>query len=109
MLVCSKGMQPLDEHIFTSYGTEFHTQSITIYDSEGYISNISTQTLGHIDEFRKFYLQSYSRDDQTINVKENYNITHISERAFEWASDIVVSKLYKAYISFQNNVFNVVS
>ena len=100
-LVFSEGIQPLGENIFANHGADIHTQSIIINDSDGYTSTDPTKALGHLDEFREFYLRHYKLEDQTINVHQNYNITHISERAFEWASDVVVSEFHKVRSSFK--------
>ena len=101
ILVSSEGIKALDENIFASHGAEFHMLSIIKKYSDGYTSTNPTKAFGHVYEFREFYLRNYKLEDHNINVRQNYNITHISERAFEWASDVVVSKFHKVRSSFQ--------
>ena len=91
-LVSSEGIQPLGAIIFANHGSEIHSQSMIINESDGYTSTYPTKALGHVDQFRNFYLRNYKLEDQTINVNQDYNITHISEEAFELTKDVVVSE-----------------
>ena len=101
ILASSEGINPLDENIFAGHGAEFPMLSVIKNYSDDCTSTNPNKAFGHVDEFREFYLRNYKLEDQTINLRQDYNITHISERAFEWASDVVVSKWHKVRSSFQ--------
>ena len=99
ILVSSEGIQPLALNIFADHGSDSQMQCIVINDSDGYTSTDPTKALGHLDDFREFYMRGYNREDQTITVYKNYNITHISDGVFAWASDVEVSEFSKVRIS----------
>ena len=100
ILVSSEGKQPLALNVFSEHGSDSQMQCIVINDSDGYTSTDPTKALGHLDDFREFYMRGYNREDQTITVYKNYNITHILDEAFAWASDVEVSEFSKVRIPF---------
>ena len=101
ILVSSEGIQPLGAIMFANDGSEIHSQSMILNESDGYTSTYPTKALGHVDQFRDLYLRNYKLEDQTINVNQNYNITHISEEAFELTKDVVVSEFT---VHFRDNL-----
>ena len=101
ILVSSERIHMKDAHGFSEHGSGIYAHIPTMNDSDDYTSTPLAKPFDVIDKYRRFYLQNYNREYGIIKLRTNYNITHIPERAFEWANDVLVSGIFKLRNYFQ--------